>query len=1475
MATPFGFIVTCPQDGSGPHGKKTWYLNNMFTGFHMDFIAWELRQYVESDTNVYNHNHPHVRNGVFGFSMGGFGSFNLGFTYPSLFSIILDFNGPTDGSDCFYTKTCYVYCLLANFACEVMWTSLGIAYNPYVLIRNNVDLNSPNLLTPMTHGNAVHALVFGITGEVGSYDDMMGADDEREGGEHKFMAAGESFVTCISMAQDTSRVIVPSVYLPRDVHVLPAGKYCSESISNYGAGYDAKLTHYVGRLTTSHLSGAMWGPSGHYGDDDCATRYGCVGFCIEHVAWLNDRYQQFADHSGENRVAIDDIEGSLTIGSKVSMGSASDMHDDFAIGTGETSDESTNLKIFWVNPVYMTMASQYWCPPLNTLNDAPVAECYYNYIISLPLGMVASASESDSFDTTTYPDQWILLSVDAADQYGVFFGAVLFTQEWLYHLTSSWNGGGSGTSHTGDVFMFDYSGEEGHEYCQTDLKKTIATLSDYYFSRLYDKRWQKKMQVAGSPDFQDVLGTTELAYKSEYNGNEFGQQDDATQDTFRDDAKVAKHEDKVKALATKHANMKHLLAGGPPSSMFPPWPGMDSDYACFAGRCFDAIPPPSAALIAWIKHFDCSVAGNFCTAACFTWQFPLSEIYGFFENTTPIDDTTNHPSGLCRLELFMAAAGLDYSLDYNTHSDPEGANFGMPHAPAYGVTYPTRFFSDAAYAAASAHNDASAAESAMSSMECAGAATFTDSDYGFGKTEWGYSKRKLLITMGGDCAVVSEVPAGTILYTAPVGSPNDGTLTQMYLDKVNPGEPLLHFGDDGYLDQEGAEPYGAPVPNPAFRAKTDYKAIWNEYKLYVQGIDLGTQQLETATILCGMVENADAGEATGIFDLGGCGASDGLFNDGQTQCHRFDSAVLRANQLNNPICQAKQEWLGTKWVDQKASEAEVIGKQLENAAKEWKKCSDCVSYQKMYDRSCSVDACKSCGPCASAKAQTEAANKAQEAVITDYFSTKSGESWLKANQACQCLAVGSLWAAVGESKAEVFKTYMALMNPDESGDSDVMYQYQMTGSDGSWVEVDYDDIRAYAAQVAAHELDAAIQNSEFAFDDSCSSSQTVEEQEHAVLQGIFDDFAETREAKDYGDNYGCPKNLYPKQFVHTDTYDHGAEYMCLTAEQMETSQTLLDDAIAMLESARKESADVSDEAEDEMDKMEKEMACYDAKESQAETCQKGVELVAAQCVADCYAGGYPMFDTKAIKDFETMIVDDAKADAKYFHGVYNTLMQAHATGYNARAHANVVAAENCQAPTTWTNYGGTWYKDYMWNGSDLAKKSGLSAGNVALSYVSLDISQSVLDAADAIRADAEDASEVKTSKPDITPHFDHKPSPPTPFKDECANWCNREASRASYYCVDHGDRVAAMQTYDQDWQKATVEGIQQANDAANDAAEEFIKAMGDATVFDQGNNYQALGVVLSTVGASADTEQDAYNKMVAAGACGMQGGGKA
>lgn len=144
------FVTFVVNDMACPYGGKTWYMNSFFTGYHMDMIVFDLPHYAENSFGF-----AALGKGLFGFSMGGFGSMSIVMTYPKIFFGAATFNAVLDADPCMHYGYCHTYCSVDAFACDLKWTTTHVAFLPYVTMKSGMYLSSVGAFDPVAYGVAM------------------------------------------------------------------------------------------------------------------------------------------------------------------------------------------------------------------------------------------------------------------------------------------------------------------------------------------------------------------------------------------------------------------------------------------------------------------------------------------------------------------------------------------------------------------------------------------------------------------------------------------------------------------------------------------------------------------------------------------------------------------------------------------------------------------------------------------------------------------------------------------------------------------------------------------------------------------------------------------------------------------------------------------------------------------------------------------------------------------------------------------------------------------------------------------------------------------------------------------------------------------------------------------------------------------------------------------------------------------------
>mmetsp|Transcript_24031 Transcript_24031/g.29081 ORF Transcript_24031/g.29081 Transcript_24031/m.29081 type:complete len:1668 (+) Transcript_24031:41-5044(+) len=156
VAYPGGFAILAPDGNTGPLGGRNWWMNSEFTGFVMDYVVFDLPNYMILHLGM------GARSiGVFGFSMGAFGALSAVNTYTGNVAVIYAAAAPMYPNNCFFAYQCHMICATDLVYCELLFTSFGQVLNSYVIVWQDSLVVSASATDPLSSGIAFHMLKSG------------------------------------------------------------------------------------------------------------------------------------------------------------------------------------------------------------------------------------------------------------------------------------------------------------------------------------------------------------------------------------------------------------------------------------------------------------------------------------------------------------------------------------------------------------------------------------------------------------------------------------------------------------------------------------------------------------------------------------------------------------------------------------------------------------------------------------------------------------------------------------------------------------------------------------------------------------------------------------------------------------------------------------------------------------------------------------------------------------------------------------------------------------------------------------------------------------------------------------------------------------------------------------------------------------------------------------------------------------------
>jgi len=421
-----GFLVLAPADGSTPMASRTWYLNNDFTGYHMDMIVFELPSFVEDSLGLVA-----SAEGYFGFSMGGWGSFHIAMTYPSQAHAIATFNAPSRPAACHSLDICHLECGVDFHLCDMVWTSSQIAMNPYVVVGTNAPMQSQGSYMPIAIGTL--ALIVGQGGMYAGVNASSGwTADSGDVIRCAEVTAGDAFFGGYDNYESSDLVYLA----PAALNSLAADDKDTMSgfdPDSYKSGTYTTAARSVARFTSVGYNVDMgsWDTSDTGTSCTAAGMLNCLAFVFTDVAW-----------------------------------------------------EGSSDTYFYLDPVYFTMATSFFDPTHNVLTDAVTSphnadfNAYDNYYNTFPYARLAR--NHDIF--ATYPI-FMLIACDANDEFMIGMDSDSLTALMslvLFYRPVDSDSDSKNTLYRSSGWIYDKNELVGHSYSQRDIRLSIQWFSDIF-----------------------------------------------------------------------------------------------------------------------------------------------------------------------------------------------------------------------------------------------------------------------------------------------------------------------------------------------------------------------------------------------------------------------------------------------------------------------------------------------------------------------------------------------------------------------------------------------------------------------------------------------------------------------------------------------------------------------------------------------------------------------------------------------------------------------------------------------------------------------------------------------------------------------------------------------------------------------------------------------------------------------------------
>eukprot|EP00239_Pterosperma_sp_CCMP1384_P008257 CAMPEP_0197846606 /NCGR_PEP_ID=MMETSP1438-20131217/3709_1 /TAXON_ID=1461541 /ORGANISM="Pterosperma sp., Strain CCMP1384" /LENGTH=1491 /DNA_ID=CAMNT_0043458311 /DNA_START=60 /DNA_END=4535 /DNA_ORIENTATION=- len=440
LAYPGGFFVLAP-DGSGcPLANRMWWTNSEFSGFLMDYVVFDLPSYMTFKLGL------DARSvGVFGFSMGAYGSLAIVTTYIQNVAAIYAANAPMYPNDCFFTYTCHHICITDLIYCELLFTSFGQILNSYVILWSDSFVVSSGSTDPMGTGIANH------------------------------MAENTNYVTC--------------QYFDKDVWIPPSISAPKGGGGGKGGGKGRKLQQAVtmGHLgdaqgdwvSTSNLAGQV-NPGGCTWQDWTAI----TGDCIDiPYSIKNPKGPAFSSVHASMEL-IDTTNGNFECAGscdtlsliKAAVWSYDGDSTCFAAACSsaqwclETNDAEGASN--YLDPVASLVGSMKFVPFSNVVSDTMVQSAFGHFYNSMPMTKFAAGGDVAGTVFATYP---VLMYIHCAqnDEMNLY----PFHVQYVAMIIGAMTKGGE-FFNLDSQFVADFDDCDMHFFTEHDMKVVIAWFSD-------------------------------------------------------------------------------------------------------------------------------------------------------------------------------------------------------------------------------------------------------------------------------------------------------------------------------------------------------------------------------------------------------------------------------------------------------------------------------------------------------------------------------------------------------------------------------------------------------------------------------------------------------------------------------------------------------------------------------------------------------------------------------------------------------------------------------------------------------------------------------------------------------------------------------------------------------------------------------------------------------------------------------------
>jgi pimeloyl-ACP methyl ester carboxylesterase len=477
---PGGFAIMAPNGGSVPVGCRHWWFNSEFSGFLLDYVVFDLPANFLQMTGVDGRTAS-----VFGFSMGGWGVLLVLNTFPKLVAAAAAYNAPLYPASCFFAYICHHACVTDPIYCEILFTTMGMVINSYVIVFQDGSVTSGGSMDPMGMGVAVQFAKSPSGAKIiecrKSTTDAQIAVERFDELSWTGVYAGVADIT-MGVTQDCSYQDWTSV----EAH----GSECQAMFSEPSAN-SAEYSNYYGKSVHVNIP-AMGRDVSNYKCQSCDYSEATKQFDDDKIVQGADMYNGVFGFGRSN-------------GEEPNCPMSMCAEYDWCSEPNDAEDTRDSSK--YLNPVFLTVATMKFVPQSNAITESAVPSAFKEVYYASPATkfMNSAAGVSSAADamlmrgsmstvSSMYGVSTVMLYLHCAqnDEAGNYQQHIVYAGMILGAASAD------GNEHwvESSQFLIDFEDCDGHFYSERDIRSTLMWLSDALRSFVGD--------IAGDEDFNVI-----------------------------------------------------------------------------------------------------------------------------------------------------------------------------------------------------------------------------------------------------------------------------------------------------------------------------------------------------------------------------------------------------------------------------------------------------------------------------------------------------------------------------------------------------------------------------------------------------------------------------------------------------------------------------------------------------------------------------------------------------------------------------------------------------------------------------------------------------------------------------------------------------------------------------------------------------------------------------------------------------------